>query len=97
MADLPSWVRKGVKVICIRDFREARTVDDLGYTSLPTRGDVYTIVTTIHAYGQIGIVLAEFEPDHYFDLRGFRPLVTRTLEQDLSIFAPLLKTELERV
>lgn len=83
MSSIPIWVVRGAKCVCTRDFSAAKQYDDVGYRTRPTIGMVYTVIRAYVAYGQCGIVLAEFEDDHGFDARGFAPVVDDTTEADI--------------
>jgi hypothetical protein len=92
---LPSWARKGVKVVCVgRELREGepRVINDLGITWRPTRGQIYTIsgVTVDATYGAF-LFLKEHNERHCFIADGFRPLVsTKTEAEDVARFRKLL-------
>lgn len=74
--------------MCIRD--RQRVVNDQGYPGA-TRGVRYEIVETgKHAFGIDFIRLARFAENHWHAVDRFRPLVTRSQEQDVAQFRKLL-------
>lgn len=77
MSGIPAWAFAGAKVVCIRDFSQAVATGDIRYNTKPALNAVYHVA---HAkdYGHAAAIsLAEFEPDHYFDVRGFRPAISQ--------------------
>lgn len=91
------WAKPGVKCVCIR--RDG--FKDMAGECEPVFGGHYTI-RTCHI-GRFGLLYLRFEeirnPVRFygavftecsFNATGFRPLVTRTQEQDLQHFVPLL-------
>jgi hypothetical protein len=95
MSGVPSWARKGMKVVCINDQRlESSEV----HTGFLVAGSAYTIDGAYHhpSDGRIGLFLAE-APGKYqghpvaYDLRRFRPAVEpKTEAEDLAQFRKLL-------
>ena len=80
MSTIPSWAIVGQAVVCVHDFGQAWTIGNQGYLTRPVVGVVYHILSVevkyVHGYGvAITIALVEFEPDHGFDINGFRPVV----------------------
>jgi hypothetical protein len=96
---MSSWAKPGVKCVCVDDTWPAGSW--YGVEALPTRRTEYTIRSLVDCAGvpccrleeivnapldyQEGVVEAAFA------LSRFRPLITRTQEQDVSIFTPLLE------
>lgn len=87
MSGIPAWAVKGAKVVCIEEPPSGAI----------RRGEVVTIalVTDIRdPHGDWGVVFEEVvSPDGFggfFKGRRFRPLVTRTQDQDIALFAYLL-------
>lgn len=107
MGSLPSWVRVGQKVVCVDDYphplKDVEGVLRSPQTwnmKLPINGDVYTISGVVKG----GLLLKELSSGYIHPLTGiemgfklsrFRPLISKTIEDDLAIFAPLLNTKKE--
>lgn len=94
---IPAWAKVGAKVVAIND----------SLTSYYKKGDVLTISnveisTARNIAGEIehfGFHFLEIEtPKYIFAWAGskFRPVQTKTVEQDIEIFAPLLNTKDEK-
>lgn len=90
---IPSWARVGAKVVCVDD------TAILG--SLPLSvGSIYTIVgVTVppknkHRVGRLLLadVTNPLTGDGAFGITRFRPLITKSQEQDVAIFRHLLDT-----
>lgn len=92
---IPSWCRVGAKVVCVdaspRVGARARDLDGL------TRGVVYTIRSVFEEDGELCLRLAEivrpiriedilenYGTENGFAATRFRPLVTRSQEQDIA-------------
>lgn len=92
----PSWARVGVKVQCIT---EGPWEWDIGTTWLtgaffrnvndPVKGHVYTVSYVGHLNGSVYLKLKEIIR-HEYRIDGFRPLVARTQEQDVSAICKLV-------
>jgi hypothetical protein len=113
MTSIPSWAVKGAKVVCVDDAHLSYCVpgyrySDDGLDGL-SKGEIYTIrdalVSPFDGAPSIRLVeitrarnwsrLKKGEPG--FAVGRFRPLVTKTQEQDVAQFAPLLNAKsLER-
>lgn len=80
---MASWARPGVRCICIAD--PVRIVNDQGFRPF-RRGEVLSIASS--RITEFGLVLyfREREPNHWGHVDGFRPLVTRSQEQDMGLF-----------
>lgn len=89
MSDIPSWARVGAKVVCIADAVAIVGVD-LGFP-LFKAGDIYTIggVEVDPDYG-VFLWFKGHDSRHSGHIDGFRPLITRSQEQDMAIFRPIL-------
>lgn len=93
---MSAWARPGVKCVCV-DASPGKTP---GLATLVT-GRVYTI-RTVEDCGQygIGLILAEVRNATLFYTTGvsepvyrvdrFRPLITRTQEQDVALFRQII-------
>jgi len=96
------WAKPGVKCVCI-DAGD----HDVGRPSPLVLGSVYTICSLVNwprdktsgrlGWSQFGLVLEEVRNpyawiDGAFAVERFRPIVTRTQEQDLEHFTPLLNS-----
>lgn len=96
---VPSWVKVGAKVVCVNAPKSSSYKEQM-----PEVGSVYTIR---EIYREKAIRLKEINNDvcKYLDgniecsflIECFRPLVTKTLEQDMEIFAPLLNVKEEDI
>lgn len=82
MISVPSWARRGQRVICITDdwHREA----DCPHVSPPIKGSIYTIagVHRVRLLGKVVLELAELPLGICADVRGFRPAVS--LDEDMA-------------
>lgn len=97
MTNIPSWARVGAKCVCTFDFSSFITADEV----VPKKGEIYTISEIVVISDNPGFRFSEIvnKPNQYKDgvnecafyVNCFRPLITRTLEQDMEIFAPLLE------
>lgn len=109
MTDIPSWARRGAKVVCVAD----SWTDVVWGETAPTKGSVLTIREIRGSFSSRGGLDLMFEeivnrPLAYYDgtlecgfhHSRFRPLITRTEQQDLALFTPMLDdapTVLERL
>jgi len=81
MSSTPSWAVKGAKVVSIRAdaFLRPPTVRH------PIVGETLTIADTdIDLFGRCGLVFEELGDDDCYLVDCFRPLVTRSQEQDIA-------------
>ncbi len=94
-----SWAKPGVKVVCI----DASQTDKFGLEHVIFEGSVYEIEWVGELEGQVCVRLVGVSRDlsvstgpvdHPFRLSRFRPFTTKTIEDDMELFAPLLKVEL---
>lgn len=104
---IPSWAIKGAKVVCIDDKPHGWTVGGAaadGDMDGLTIGVIYTIrefgltmwfgMPTIRLEEIIRILRGRDKEEAGYAITRFRPLVTRTQEQDISAyFKPLLSPE----
>ena len=93
---MTSWARPGVKVVCVVRGEET---SDVNY---PIVGEVYTIrQVEPHPLGGVGILFEEVSNhvmtfdsgrrgEPLFMASRFRPLVTKTQNQDVALFRHLL-------
>lgn len=89
------WARPGAKVVCIDD-HEAVAPDGMGMTQPLAAGTVYQVLMVAGSHcrykGRLGdwVVLVlqgvQNPSGGGWNAVRFRPLVTRTLEQDLALF-----------
>jgi hypothetical protein len=102
---LPSWARVGQKVVCVDDyphplkdmngvFRPPQTWN----INLPIKGEIYTISGILKGGFYLkelgtGYIHPETKEEFGFRASRFRPLTSKTIEDDLAIFAPLLNTK----
>lgn len=80
---MSAWAKPGVKVVCIAD--AIGSVKSMGFP-LFKKGQIFTIAFVDEcSYGKfLGFV--EEHPLHTGHINGFRPLITKTQEQDLALF-----------
>lgn len=105
MTAIPSWARKGARVTCIDDRWPGVGSSGLVKGHVYTIDAVHTMNGTGRLPDgtlSVGYALVELreasnpddrrfpELERGFALVRFRPIVTRTIEQDAEIFAPLL-------
>jgi hypothetical protein len=101
LGGIPSWAVRGAKVVCIKvgAWSPSDGLDDEAKNH-PILDGIYTIdMAVTDERGEPFITLDEFWPFDLYALASFRPLVTRSAEEDLAIFAPMLgarQPELER-
>lgn len=88
-----SWVKVGAKCVCVNrgawpsDGRWLFRLLDPLFGKNPTFGTVY-VVTAIYPFeGDPFIMLRGLK--HWFRADEFRPIITRTEEQDIEMFLPL--------
>jgi hypothetical protein len=94
---VPAWATRGAKVVCVRDFREARIVDDIGHRGMPELGKVYVIfkAEVDRIYHVPVVYLTEFPSTQGFDLVGFRPAVEpKTEAEDVALFHDIARQKL---
>jgi len=80
---MSAWAKPGVKCVCVND-RASR----FGTCSL-VKGNIYTITKVLSPdlHGSTGVIVAEAESKaRGFHLHRFRPLVTKTQDEDIALF-----------
>ncbi|MAN77806.1 MAG: hypothetical protein CML24_11585 [Rhizobiales bacterium] len=85
-----AWAVPGAKVVCVvtGPLPESDPIDPLWE---PSVGKVYTISAVIDHPRWLSVMLEESPLDDWcYSARRFRPVIDRTQEQDVAIFAPLL-------
>ena len=98
MASIPSWARVGAKVICID---HSINVGRRLFAPFPPKGCPHTVSgVRWDEHDRFWCLLIEGYPnqavsdpcdrDEGWNVARFRPLVTRTQEQDVALFQPLL-------
>lgn len=96
-----AWAVPGTKVICIwrQPWITRRRVNAAEYgIAVPEYRRIYTIRDVEMFDGGLGLRFVEIDNrgrtarEAAFMVERFRPFVTRTIEQDVAIFAPLLNT-----
>jgi hypothetical protein len=94
-----TWARVGVKCVCITD--KWCIPDWASVDRVPMLNEVLTISNVASAHGSFSLQFEEIPEtaeDHegvffcHWMVECFRPLTTRTQEQDLEHFLPLLRT-----
>lgn len=97
---MSAWARPGVKCVCVDSYMD-------GEPPVLVEGAVYQVARVISDNGTntigryagarqslvlVGLINPYDERYGSFALARFRPIVTRTQEQDVAIFRPLLNT-----
>lgn len=104
MTDLPSWARVGQKVVATIDVVESgwpwEPVKTIGKGTILTIRSVYSVpegvglrfveVVNPEVLTTVGMI------ERVYDAKDFRPLISKSIEDDLAIFAPLLNTKSEK-
>lgn len=91
-----AWAVPGAEVVCIDDNWSYATCALFGIeppSRVPMINEVLTIREALpmaHAKGGISLSFEELDPVFGFAVVAFRPLVSRTIEQDMAIFVPWL-------
>jgi hypothetical protein len=84
-----SWARPGVKCVCIKQGAWVGTFTDVVGVG-PSFNEICVVVAVARILGEKYLQLDGFPT--YYSASRFRPLITKTQEQDVAIFAPLLNT-----
>ena len=101
-ASLPSWARKGAKVVCVDVRPRAYRVAGGEYTNTGlcglALGTIYTIDATDNVYGRATLILRELHRgkyEHGFDAARFRPAVEpKTEAEDVAMFHDIARQKL---
>jgi hypothetical protein len=97
MDSLPSWARVGQKVVATIRF-------EAGVYAKPIeKGCILTIRKVFFGRKAVGLLFLEIvnekvwtfegEMERSYDISGFKPLISKSIEDDIAIFAPLLNTK----
>lgn len=78
---IPSWAKVGAKVVCVDDSYDCTGA---GKEPLITAGTVYTVESISDPYIRLLEVEGAFSRYGGYRWRRFRPLVTRSQEQDIA-------------
>jgi hypothetical protein len=105
MSGIPAWAVRGAKVVCRTPFQHKNGLQRRLAPVLPAPGGIYTIeaVDICSVSGIVDFILVEIETGRFFgeviawDASHFGPIVTRSHEQDMAIFRPILDQVPERV
>ena len=95
------WARPGIEVVCIDDDWNFTWYDVRGLRSpdrVPMLNEVLTVEQAIPhpwLHSGVGLRFEGIDPLAYWPASHFRPLVSRTIEDDIAIFAPLLHSQPE--
>lgn len=82
---VPSWAKPGVKCVCVNNDGWYR--DGTPFESDVRLNGVYTIVEVItDSRGHVGISLWGQPLGEYYNVTQFRPLITKSQEQDVALF-----------
>jgi hypothetical protein len=96
---MSAWAAPGAKCVCVDASHWNATSDSLiGWAELPVEGEVYEIREVVNWLGDTGLRLVGVNnpliPCLYgeiaFNVTRFRPLITRTEEEDVAKFRHLL-------
>ncbi len=87
-----SWAKPGVKCVCI-DSAPRGTSEGIP-AWIPVEGEIYTVSFVYHrGDGKSGLVLVEQTDNRrFYEITRFRPLVTKTIEQDVQMFKRIAET-----
>lgn len=90
MGTIPSWVRRGQKVTCIKvgGWDQVGGPDDARETSHPVLDGIYTIAL-VDPNWPGGLVMATFDECHpadFYWIDRFRPLIAGSLSADIALF-----------
>jgi hypothetical protein len=85
---MSAWAKVGVKCVCI-DFTPV-FICARPHPADPVAGGVYTVTGIWHDEDGTFLQLAECDGDSGYEVSDFRPLVTRTQEDDVALFRDLL-------
>jgi hypothetical protein len=99
---LPSWARKGVRVVCVDARPEVYKVAGGAYTNTGlgglASGAIYTIDSIGDVYGRATLILRELHRgryEHGFDVARFRPAVEpKTEAEDVALFHDIARQKL---
>lgn len=90
---IPSWVRVGAKVVCVNGYgwQKGRTMSWWRFIRIlligaPCAGCVYTIDGTGLGSETENPVIALRGFDGWYQVSNFRPLITKSQEQDVGLF-----------
>lgn len=99
---MSAWAKPGVKCVCV-DASNWNATDDrnLSWAELPVEGELYVIREVVNFGGLAGLRLVGINnpliPCVYgeiaFNVSRFRPLITRSQEDDVALFRKLLVPE----
>jgi hypothetical protein len=107
LGGMPAWAVIGAKVVCTVDYSKV-TADWRGIIRVPAMHEVLTIRDVVFSptsgrpclrFVEIVNPIVFYFGERGFRLAHFRPVIFRTHEEDVAIFAPLLgarQPELER-
>lgn len=105
---MSAWAKVGAKCVCIREPNASQRLSGAAYpvkgqvytvrdvrvvTFGKGAGDVCLLLEEIYNPAQLNAYLGRQSPlEPGMPVDAFRPLITRTQEEDLAIFRPLLET-----
>lgn len=100
MASLPSWARVGQKVVCIAGFQQGESAASIQKDQILTIRSIYVDRNLECGLRFVEIVnpevlTSEGVMERVYHVKDFRPLISKSIEDDLAIFAPLLNTKSE--
>lgn len=90
---MSAWAKPGVKCVCIAHGWPEHEMEEGGVTRAPMPNEVLTVTEVIRngylRFAEIPVVQAA-GCELAWDVTAFRPLITRTQEEDLALFRDLL-------
>lgn len=89
MSGIPTWARRGQKVVCVTGAGHWTVIDldERGQNvPFPQIGLIYTISRVDLTGGWVGLELAELAEDCWFGYRGFAPVVEGDIEVEAELF-----------
>jgi len=92
---MSSWARPGLKCVCIGDRWDRLLLDAFDVHRVPMMNEVLTVVAVTSENGKVGLQFDEIptppsNPRLAWLVSMFKPLITRTQEDDVALFRDLL-------
>lgn len=89
---MTSWVVVGAKCVCVDSDIPFKPGHEDEIVADPVKGEIYTVGhVEVDEEGRVWISLLELPEDDLFEFFHFRPIITKTQEEDVSMFLELLQ------